>query len=124
MFQNEWLPYAISIGISYKDFGDMNPRIINAISKGYEGKMNDIDYLMWTMGSYVEVAVLASIDRALNGRKAKSKYLEKPFSMMDEEFEEKSENIKNKESKEQVAIYEMKQRINLLKQQGLPESPI
>lgn len=121
MFENEWLPYAISIGISYKDFWNMNPRIIKAISKGYKEKMDDIDYLMWMMGSYVKSAVFVAVDHVLNGPKAKSKYIEKPFSKNEDDSENRHDN---KESNEQVAVYEMKQRINLLRQKGLPESPI
>lgn len=121
MFENEWLPDAIAMGVTYAEFWKMNPRILNAIAKGYKSKMIDMDYLMWTMGVYVKSAVLVAVDHVLNAKKAKSEYIEKPLLA---EMEEEKTVKKNKESNEQVAVYEMKQRINLLKQQGLPESPI
>lgn len=120
MFENEWLPDAIAMGVTYAEFWKMNPRILKAIAKGYKNKMVDMDYMMWTMGIYVKSAVLVAVDHVLNAKKAKSEYIEKPFLAEAEEETVK----KNKESNEQVAVYEMKQRINLLKQQGLPESPI
>ena len=45
-------------------------------------------------------------------------YIEKPMLQ-----DEKENTSGNTESKEECAVYEMKQRINLLRQQGLPESP-
>ena len=99
----------------------MNPRIIKVISKGYKQKADDMDHLMWIMGMYVESAVLVAVDKALNGKKAVSKYFDKPICEQDSDSKVET---KNKESKEQVAVYEMNQRINLLKKKGLPERPI
>lgn len=65
----------------------MNPRIIKLIEKGYQEKIKEIDYLNWLLGAYINNAVTVAIDHAFNGRKARSKYLEKPF--MPEELNKK-----------------------------------
>lgn len=98
----------------------MNPHIINCIRKGYEEKVREQDYLQYLwFGNYGLSAVSVAVEHCLAGRKAKSKYIEKPIL-----FEEISESNSYKESKEEVAIFEMKQRIELLRKQGLPESPV
>ena len=40
---------------------------------------------MWTMGKYIFSAVQTATDHCLNGRKARSKYVEKPFMQLAEE---------------------------------------
>lgn len=75
---------------------------------------------MWRMGLYVQSAVSTAVEHNLAGKKAKSEYIKKPFL-----HEDKEEIINGyKESNEEIAIFEMKQRINLLRKSGLPESPI
>ena len=53
--------------------------------------------------------------------------LEPPFEYPDMPFlqqEAKERENSNVESNEEIAVYEMKQRIRQLEKQGLPESPI
>lgn len=73
---------------------------------------------MWTMGMYVMNAVGTAVEHVFAGDKAQSKYIEKP--LLQEHDEE--EPIYT-ESNEEIAVFEMKQRIKLLREQGLPESP-
>lgn len=108
------------MGVTWQEFWGMNPHIINCIRKGYEEKVREQDYLQYLwFGNYGLSAVSVAVEHCLAGRKAKSKYIEKPIL-----FEEISESNSYKESKEEVAIFEMKQRIELLRKQGLPESPV
>lgn len=79
--------------------------------------MRDEEMWLW-FGNYGLSAISVAVDHCLAGQKAKSKYIEKPIMA---ELEEKSSY---KESSEEIAVFEMKQRINLLRKQGLPESPI
>lgn len=65
----------------------MNPRIIKLIEKGYQEKIKEIDSLNWLLGAYINNAVCVAIDHSFNGKKATSKYLEKPF--MQEELSKK-----------------------------------
>lgn len=50
----------------------------------------------------------------------KGKYPKEPIFQAKEEIKTNG----YKESQEEIAIFEMKQRINLLRKSGLPESPI
>lgn len=121
MFENEWFPKANAIGVSWQEFWGMNPHIIKLLMKGHEEKIKEQDYMAWLSNQYTLSAVSVAVEHCLAGKKAKSKYVDKPF--LHSIFEEIQEN-KCKESNEEVAIFEMKQRINLLRKSGLPESPI
>lgn len=106
------------MGVSWQEFWGMNPRIIKLLDKGHEEKIKEQDYIAWLFNQYTLSAVSVAVEHCLAGEKAKSKYIEKPF-LQDIERTER----KNKESQEEIAIFEMKQRINLLRKSGLPESP-
>ena len=56
----------------------MNPHIIKLIQKGHEEKIKEADYLAWLCNQYTASAVMVAVDRCLNGKKATSKYVEKP----------------------------------------------
>lgn len=92
---------------------DSCPVELKAYEKAYMLQGNRKDIENWQLGQYI----LASIGSAFlkNG-----KYPKKPM------FQIESIDKENgyEESREEVAIFEMKQRIKLLEQQGLPESPI
>lgn len=69
-------------------------------------------------GNYGLSAVGVAIEHCLS-EKPKSKYIEKPI------FSKNQTNENGyKESQEEVAVFEMKQRIELLRKKGLPESPM
>lgn len=82
--------------------------------------MEEQDYLqhIW-WGNYGISAMSVAVERCLAGEKAKSKYIEKQILS-----EEKTEENTYKESQEEVAIFEMKQRIKMLESKGLPPSPM
>lgn len=63
----------------YDLFWHLNPKKLKPFQKAYELKRKVEDEKMWQMGMYVNQAVTVAIDHALNGKKAKSKYLEKPI---------------------------------------------
>lgn len=99
----------------------MNPHIIKLHIKGHEEKIKEQDYLAWIFNQYTLSAASVAVEHCLAGRKAKSKYIEKPI--LQNMSEETKEN-EYKESQEEIAVFEMKQRINLLRKNGLPESPL
>lgn len=74
---------------------------------------------MWYMGMYVQNAVGVAVEHCLAGRKAKSKYMQKPI-MHEEEFETKDSAEKN----EILAAMEMEQWANSLRRKGLKETII
>lgn len=111
------LPNALAIGVPYETFWHLTPKKLKSFYKAYELKRKLQDEQMWFMGQYVLSAVSMAVEHNLHGRKARSKYIEKPILQT-----ERSPGNGNPESNEQVAVFEMKQRINMLKG-GLPESP-
>ena len=84
----------------------MNPRIIKLISKGHENKIKEIDSLAWLFGRYVHSAVGTAVEHCLAGRKAQSKYIEKPFLMQAE--------INQKAEAEQLTEAEKQKQVELL----------
>lgn len=111
---------AFSVGIHIAEFRHLTPKKLGYCLKGLRIEQKRKDEEMWRMGLYVQSAVSTAVEHNLAGKKAKSKYIEKPIL-----YENKEENTNRyKESNEEIAIFEMKQRINLLRQQGLPESPM
>ena len=77
---------------------------------------DEIAWAQW--GNYGISALVVALDHGLRGQKAKSKYIDRAV-MSDGEIKSSS----YQESNEQIAIYEMKQRIKMLLEEGLPESP-
>lgn len=117
------LPNALAIGVSYETFWHLTPKKLNSFYEAYKIKQKMIDEEMWMMGMYIHNAfetVMENFAAGLSGKKGKSKYIQKPIL---QEMSEKNENTYG-ESNEECAVFEMKQRIKLLRQQGLPESPI
>lgn len=82
MFEKEYLPYCLLIGISYDQFWKINPRIVKVYQEAYRLREKKIDEEAWMLGAYINNAVTVSIDHCLNGKKATSKYYEKPFLQM------------------------------------------
>lgn len=124
MYCNEIRPYWLLVtkgyGFSVEDIDMSCPADLEPYSKAYMLAQKEADSNMWAWwGTYGLSATLTAIDRALNGNKARAKYIEKSLN---EQYSEDNEP-KYKESNEEIAVYEMKQRINALRQSGLPESP-
>lgn len=121
MFENELLPYMLAIGVTEDEFWHLTLRQMKIRQKAYEIKMRMQDEQAWAFcGNYVFSAVSTAVDHCLNGRKARTEYIGSPMLRKYSDDEENS----NSESREEVAIFEMQQRINALRAQGLPESPI
>lgn len=100
------------MGISYSEFWSMNPRIIKFCVEQYKAKRNEEDLKQWQLGQYILAAVSCI--------SPKGKYPKKPMFQIEEDIKKNG----NKESQEEIAIFEMKQRIKALRMQGLPESPV
>lgn len=106
-------------GLSVEDIDMSSPADMKPYIKAHNEELKEKDYLAWLSNQYTSSAVSVAVEHCLAGRKAKSKYIEKPF--LQYIFKEKNDY---KESKEETAVFEMKQRINLLRKAGLPESPM
>lgn len=109
---------AFSIGISIEEFKHLNPKKLGYCMKGYEIQQRRRDEEVWAwIGRYGLSALAVAIEHNF-AKNPKSHYVKKP--MLQTEKENVSGGI---ESKEECAVFEMKQRIQFLRNQGLPESP-
>lgn len=88
------------------------PADLEPYAEVYRLERNEKDIQQWQLGQYMAAAVSCVFP--------KGKYPKKPMFQI-KDFERESIY---KESQEEVAVFEMKQRINLLRQSGLPESPM
>lgn len=81
------LPRYISLGVSKQEFMDSSPKELAPYIKAHSLRMEEMDRVIWSScGNYVLSAVFVAVERCLNGKKASSKYVEKPvFSIQKEE---------------------------------------
>lgn len=75
-----------------------------------------LQHMWW--GNYGVSALIVAIDTCFN-KNSKEEFIKEPLLS---EVSEKETSYK--ESNEEIAVFEMKQRIKLLEKQGLPQSPI
>ena len=124
MFACELFPQMNAIcGVSWEQFWRLNPFIILQYKKAYQNKRRIHDEEMWLMGQYNLEAfnvVLSHTVAGIFGKNCKAEYPKQAF--LQRGLKDATTNT-NKESQEEVGVYEMKQRINLLRKYGLPESP-
>ena len=105
MFENEWFPKASVMGITWEEFWKMNPHIINCIANGYREKQIEQDSLMHVWwGTYGLSAVSVAIEHCLSGKKAKSKYVEKPIMSKMQEKIQAEKPLTEEEKKRQTEI--------------------
>lgn len=107
-------------GLTVNDIDQSCPADLEAYEKAHSKELEEQDYMqhMW-WGNYGISALHFALEHCIGGEKSKSKYIKSPILS-----KEVQKTNGYKESKEEVAIFEMKQRIELLRKQGLPESPI
>ena len=111
MFENEWFPKANAIGISWQEFWEMNPHIIKLLLKGHEEKIKEQDYMAWLQGQYTLSAVSVAVEHCLAGKKAKSKYIEKPLMQEIQEKQEANKPLTEEEKKRQTEQLFLRLRI-------------
>lgn len=98
---------------------DSCPKELECYDKAHEIKIKEQDTLMHSWwGTYGLSAVAYAVEHCLAGNKARSKYIERPIFSSDY-YERKNVG----ESMESIAVFEMKQRTKITKNQGLRESP-
>ena len=84
MFEKEWFPSAYSIGISWNDFWELNPKIINLMLDGYkerkQAEMEEKNFLAHLQGAYFADAIMATIGNAFTKGK-KHEYPKNPYEI-------------------------------------------
>lgn len=115
-----WLMVTKGYGFTVHDIDWSCPADLEPYEKAHKKEVLENDSLMHVWwGNYGLSAVSVSVEHCLAGHKAESKYIDKPVMQ-----ETEKTHSGYKESNEEVAVFEMKQRANLLRQSGLPESPM
>ena len=113
---------ALTIGVPYETFWHLTPKKLKAFYKSYKQKRKIEDEKMWYMGQYIMSALDSTVcnNSFWKGKHGTaSKYFKEPlFSHLD-----KPNEGKYKESNEEIAVFEMKKRTNLLLKSGLQQSP-
>ena len=74
-----WLLVTKGYGLTPEDINWSCPADLEPYSRADTLDTKQKDEMMWFMGVYVQSAVSVAIERNLAGKKAKSKYLEKPI---------------------------------------------
>lgn len=92
------LPKYLAMGVTKKEFFHSSPKVLSAYAEGYKIQRKVQDENMWIMGQYMVSAVSVAIDHCLNGRKASSKYVEKPFM---QDIENNGEHVYTEEELQQ-----------------------
>ena len=82
-------------------------------------RQDEINYINAQYNLRAFQVALAQFGAGLSGKTSHAEFFKKPF------MQEASESIhnSNKESREEVAVFEMKQRTKLLQKQGMKISP-
>ena len=96
-------------GLTLRDIENSSPREMKPYEDAFALSQKITDRNSWNMGNYVTNAVTVALDHAFNGKKAKSKYVERP--LLEEYFENLTltqEEIDNRELQKMIA-YERQQ---------------
>lgn len=98
---NSFLPNALAIGVPYELFWTLNPRKLQPFIEAQKQKQKLLDSNMWLMGMYIQSAVTVAVEHNLAGKKAQTKYLEKPL-LETKEQSEREEILTEEQKKKQV----------------------
>lgn len=112
----------MAIGVPYDLFWHLTPKKLESFEKAYKLKREIEDENNWYLGLYFYRASYASVRNAIlniMGKQGDTDYLDKPITQ--EHYGSDNDYL---ESKEEVAVFEAKQRIKILEKQGLPQSPM
>lgn len=97
------------------------PKILKAHNESYKIKKIMRDEELWLQGRYnleAYIVALSHFGAGLTGKISHAEYFKKPF------MQEIESNNSNTESKEQIAVFEMKKRTKALRKNGMSESPL
>lgn len=87
-----------SYGMRIEYINMSNPAEMRPYVDAYNYEQRQIDSNNWSLGRYIEAAVLTAVDHNLNGFKAKSKYIQQPFGV---DYWEENKKLTEEELQEQ-----------------------
>ena len=99
MIEDTWLPVALRVGITYKDFWELTPHDMNLIVKSYREKMKEkLDYdnlICFLQGRYIVDSLLCTVGNMFSKKGAKNhEYPKEPYDLNPEEERELTEEEK------------------------------
>ena len=81
------------------------------------------DEQLWSMGIYVESAVITAIDRSFNGKDAASKYIDEPILRTIEDDDRLTQEERDEKELKKMLLYEEQWAVND-RMCGFPETKI
>lgn len=100
-------------GLSIYDIDWSSPADMEPYLKAHREELKEKDYLAWLSNQYTLSAVLVAVEHCLAGKKAKSKYIEKPIlqEIEKKQIENKNVLLTEEEKKKQTEKLFMQLRI-------------
>lgn len=98
-------------GLSVDDIDWSSPADMKPYLKMHKEELKEKDYLAWLQGQYNLSAVSVAVEHCLAGRKAKSKYIEKPIMQEIEEKRQENKPLTEEEKKRQTEQLFLRLRI-------------
>lgn len=98
-------------GLSVEEIDMSSPADMKPYLKAHEEELKEKDYLAWLSNQYTLSAVSAAVEHCLAGRKAKSKYIEKPLMQEIEEKKQENKPLTEEEKKRQTEQLFLRLRI-------------
>lgn len=97
------MPHYLAIGVSWERFMDSCPKELEPYDIAYKKRLREQDYLQYLWwGKYGVSAVYVAVEHCLAGKKAKSKYVDKPVL---KEMEEQNKPMSEEELQKQRELF-------------------
>ena len=110
-------------GLSVDDIDWGCPSELEPYNKAHSMEQKEQDEQLWSIGIYVESAVITAIDRYFNGKKATSKYIEEPILQTLGADDGLTQEERDEKELKKMLLYEEQWAIND-RMQGLPVTKI
>ena len=110
-------------GLSVDDIDWSCPAELEPYNKAHSMEQKEQDEQLWSMGIYVESDVRTEIDRSFHGKKATSKYIEKPILQTLCADDGRTQEERDEKELKKMLLYEEQWAIND-RMRGLPETKI
>lgn len=112
MIEDTWLPVALRVGVTYKDFWELTPHDMNLIVDSYRtGLKEKMDYdnlICYLQGRYIVDALLCTVGNMFSKKGAKNhEYPKEPYELNPKEEKELTEEEKDTQVKQLFANLEL-----------------
>ena len=99
LYTKAWFPYCNAMGISWEQFWDMNPRIINAHKEGFKLKRQEENAMLYLGGAYTKAALEATVGNMFKKKgKQPFEYPSTPYPLFGETYDTEQEQIEGSDN--------------------------